>query len=267
MRCGALSIFKAAVLIGTLLGGVLARGADDLPGGILRDGERFVYDFRYQKGFMGIPAGTASLSTVATNYRGRAAFALELVLQASPIVEKVYHLTTRFRSLVGPDLEPIAYLKEAEEGTRFYTETAEFVPRAEGGCVVKSRRAFQGGRVQTGNCIREGRVYDLVSVCFHARGKEMAGARVGDRFPVSVASGVTVRDRTILYRGNEMMDVEGGGRVPCQVFVLLADERGKAAEVATFWISRDRHRMPVRIDVSLKFGAVSVRLAEKGRSE
>lgn len=225
----------------------------------LMDGEAFAYSLYCVQGFIPIPAGTASLSVAATNHQGAAAFSLDMALDASSVVEKVYHFRTRFRSLVTPELEPILYEKSAEEGSRFYAETTTFTRLESGEHSVACRRVFKEGRVDTGSEARKGRIFDLVSVCFFARSLRRSFP-IGEHLPVSVVSGVKVRDRTLVYSGEDAESGESGRQVPCDVFILQEKKGPSTCEVARFWISRDTRRVPVRIDMALKWGRVSVRL-------
>ena len=230
----------------------------------LVDGEAFEYSLYCVQGFIPIPAGTATLSVTATNHQGTTAYALDMALDASSLVEKVYHFRTRFSSLVTPDLQPLLYEKGAEEGDRFYTEMTTFTWLGSGENSVACRRVFRDGRVDTGSDARKGRIYDLVSVCFFARSLRHSMVK-GERMPVSVVSGVRVRDRTLVYRGEDAASGEKGEKVSCDVFALMGDvkEDGPEKEVARFWISRDSCRIPVRIDMALKWGSISVRLEKR----
>lgn len=227
-----------------------------------KDGEVFEYGLCASKGLITISAGTATLSTTATNYQGRAALALELSLKSSMFVETFYHLRTTITSFVTPDLRPLAYKKYAEEGSRIYTEVAEFSPTSTGGCSVVSTRTVKGGRTDRVTNVRKRQVYDLVSANVLVRSDVMGHAVPGDRIPISVATGVWIRDGTIVCRGEETVTTESGENVPCRVFALVVNEGKleKEVERAIFWLSNDSRRVPVRIDLMPNFGQVSVRL-------
>lgn len=227
----------------------------------LTDGESFQYSLYCVQGFIPIPAGTATLSVAATNHFGKPAFLLGMSLEASSVVEKVYHFQTAMTSLVTPEFVPLRYWKSAEEGSRHYTETTTFTRLETGECEVSCRREIKGGRVDTGQEVRRGMIYDLVSVCFFARGLP-SSIPVGRRFPLAVVSGVKVRDRTLVCLGEDMASGEKGGKIACDSFALKGADKKEEAdkEVARFWISRDERRVPVRIDMALKWGSVSVRL-------
>ena len=230
---------------------------------LLSPGESFDYGLYFHEGPLPIPAGEARLSTSATTCRGRSAIALQMEVKASSIIESFYHLRTSFTSVVTPALQSLGYVKRAEEGSRTYTESATFDYQGEN-CIVSSRRSVRGGKVQTGRTVRKGRVYDLVNVCFFARVRDLDRLSRGAYFPVAVASGVSVRERRLVYHGVQMGLTAEGTRMPCHVLVLLAkDEHKRDVESARFWISRDDRRMPVRIDMVLKFGTASVRLRKR----
>jgi len=245
----------------------LILGCLPLGGGQIRlaDGELFQYSLYCVQGFIPIPAGTATLSVTATNHLGKSAFLLGMTLDASPVIEKICHVRTRMASLVTPEFLPLCYRKSAEEGSRHYTETTTFTQLDTGECSVSCRREIKGGRVDTGQEVRRGSIYDLVSVCFFARGLQ-SSIPVGRRFPLAVVSGVKVRERTLVFRGEDKVSGVNGEKVVCDTFVLMGSEKKGESdkEVARFWISRDEDHVPVRIDMALKWGSVSVRLEKVG---
>ena len=230
----------------------------------LRDGERIAYDLYYQKGFVAIPAGTAELSVAKTGE----AYDLALTLAASPVVEKVYHLSTRLASRVTPELRPARYTKHAEEGGRVYDEVVDFGETADGGCAVSCRRTFADGRVRTNEVRCATAVHDLLSVLFQARTTDLLARAQAGRVVLPVATGLKVEDEILVYHGDEDVGTVDGKDVPSQVFSLLkrAKPGEEAAELARFWLSKDARRLPLRINLNLKFGSASARL-RTGTSE
>lgn len=220
----------------------------------LVDGERFTYALYLKQGFVTVKAGTASLAVRETE---RGMFEATLALKAAPVVEMVYHLDVRMTTRLTADLKPLRFEKHAEEGNRVYDETSVFSCPDEGICGVSSRRTFADGKVDVGDTRRPEQVFDLVSLLFHARRLDVARMKPGALLEVAVVSGVKVRDQSLVYRGEEMVETAGGAKVEAGVFALLDKEGG---ETARFVFSRKGNRIPQRIDISLKFGSVSARL-------
>lgn len=237
---------------------LLGAAADVSPA--LRDGERIAYDLYLQKGIVALPAGTALLSTVRTND----AYALELRLAALPVVDKIYHLSTCLTSRVTPDLRPLRYTKHAEEGGRVYDEVVDFRPLENGGCAVSCRRTEADGRTRTNDVRRTTAVYDLVSVLFQARATDLLARAKAGRVVLPVATGIRVDDQVLVPCGDEEVETADGRNVPSQVFSLLrrANPGEEASELARFWLSKDERRLPLRINLFLKFGTASARLRE-----
>lgn len=227
-------------------------------GAALRDGERIAYDLYYEKAFMAIPAGTAELSVARVD----GAYDLVLALAASPVVEKVYHLSTRLESRVTPDLRPLRYAKHAEEGGRVYDEVVGFTALADGGCAVSCRRTFADGTFRTNEVRRATAVHDLLSVLFQARTTDLLARAQAGRVVLPVATGLKVEDEVLVFKGDEVVGTADGRDVPAQVFSLLkpAKPGEEASELARFWLSKDARRLPLRINLYLKFGAASARL-------
>ena len=220
----------------------------------LVNGETFAYALYLKQGFVTVRAGTASLAVKETE---RGIFEATLSLRASSLVEAVYHLDVHMTTRLTADLKPLRFDKHAEEGSRIYDETSVFSCPAGGGCGVMSRRTFANGKVDVGDARRSGQVFDLVSLLFHARRLDVARLKPGARLEVPVVSGVTVRDQSLVYKGEEKVETADGSEVEVGVFALLAKDGG---ETARFAFSREGCRIPQRLDISLKFGSISARL-------
>lgn len=225
---------------------------------VLQEDECFQYAFTYGKGICSIGAGSGELEVSGTNHLGQSAFALSLTLRASMLVEAVYHLETRFTSIVTPDLRSLGYVKHAEEGSHVYDEKADFAYADDGVCTVDATRTVRGQTPQRGHSTRKGPVYDLVNVIFCARTMDLSTRVKGDVWPFSVATGVHVEDQSLVYRGLERVKTDSGAQALAHVFTLSRRNPKKdMTESARFWFSADARRVPLRIDFNLKFGTLS----------
>ena len=245
------TLMSAALIAGSLSCGTVLAGSPRLA-----DGEKFTYVLYLKQGFVSVKAGVA---TIAVAKKG-GAFEATLALQTTALIETFYHLDVRMSSLLTPELKPLRFDKHAEEGCRVYDEVSVFSYPVAGGCGVSSRRMFSDGKTDVGEAKRSEQVFDLVSLLFYARRLDVARLKPGARLNIPVVSGVTVRDQSLVYRGEETIETADGAKVKSGVFVLLAKEGG---ETARFAFSQEGDRVPQRLDVSLKFGSVSARLIPK----
>ena len=257
-----LAALAGASLCGPARGGDAA--AADASAAALRDGARIAYDLHLEQGFMSMPAGTAELSVAETN----GVYDLSMTLTASPAVETFYHVSARLESHVAPDLRPLRYRKHAEEGGRVYDEVVDFRALADGGCAVSCRRTLADGTFRTNEVRRAAAVHDILSVLLLARETDLLARAQAGRVTLPVATGLKVEDVALVFRGDEEVETAGGRDVPSQVFGLLkrAKPGEEASELARFWLSKDGRRLPLRINLYLKFGAASARL-RAGKSE
>ena len=219
----------------------------------IADGESFAYALYLKQGLLTVRAGTASLNVTKKGDSYEAA----LEFRAASVVDMVYHLAVRMSTLLTPDLKPIVYVKHAEEGSSVYDETIAFSTSAEGGCMVAARRVFKSGKTDTGVVSRPVQVFDLVSLIFYARCLDVEDLKPGTRIDLPVASGVKVRDQSLVYAGMEEVETAGGRKVKACVFELVSGPNVQTARLA---FSSEGNRIPQRIDVALKFGSVSARL-------
>ena len=220
----------------------------------IADGEEFDYALYVKQGFITVKAGTAHLSVKEKD----GAYEASLELKALSFVDMIYHLYVRMSTRLTPELKPLRYEKHAEEGRSVYDEVSVFSYPQEGGCGISSRRTFSDGKVDVGETRREGSVFDLLSLIFHARRLDVAGLKPGMRIDVSVISGVKVRDQSLVYKGVEEIKAHDGRKIKAGVFDLRSEESGGIS--AQFVFSQDGSRIPQRIDISQKLGSLSARL-------
>ena len=224
-----------------------------LGGPQLVDGEKLTYALYVKQGIVMAKAGEASITVTKKD----GDYEATLALQTTAIVEAVYHLAVRMTARLTPEMKPLRFEKHAEEGSRIYDEVSTFAYPDEGGCAVSSRRMFADGKVDVGEMKSAGQVFDLVSLIFHTRRLDVARLKPGERVKVSVVSGVTVREQSLVYRGEEEIETADGAKAKSGVFVLLAKDGG---ETARFVFSQEGNRVPQKLDVSLKYCSVSARL-------
>ena len=215
--------------------------------------ETFTYALYVQQGFISIKAGTASIAIVEAS----GGYEARLTLQTTALVEAIFHVDVRITTRLTRELKPLRYEKHVEEGSRVYDEECVFSYPPGGGCVVSSRRTHADGRVEVGKGRRERQVYDLLSLFFYARRLDFARLTPEKRVSVPVVSGVRVRDKTLVYKGEEEVEIADGGKVKAGVFVLYAWDGNESARFA---FSQEGTRVPQRLDVALKFGSGSARL-------
>ena len=182
-----------------------------------------------------------------------------MTIKAQPLVDVIYHLYVKMATRLSPDMEPLRYEKHAEEGSRVYDEVSIFDYPPGGGCRVTSRQTFNDGDVK--ECVTNiaGKVYDLLSLAFHARRLDASRLKPRERLDVAVVSGVKVRDQSLEYQGVEEVKIDGGAAVKAGVFLLSSEEDGGVT--ARFAFSQDERRVIQRIDITHnRHGSLSVRL-------
>lgn len=220
----------------------------------IADGEKFTYALYVKQGFITVKAGMAYLSVKEKD----GAYEASLELKALSFVDMIYHLYVRMSTRLTPELKPLRYEKHAEEGRSVYDEVSIFSYPADGGCGISSKLTFSDGDVDVGETQRQGQVFDLLSLIFHARRLDVASLKPGMRLEVSVISGVKVRDQSLVYKGVEEIKTYDGKKIKAGVFDLRSEEKGGVS--AQFIFSQDGSRIPQRIDISQKLGSLSARL-------
>ena len=78
---------------------------------ILVDGESLDYTLRFNWKFIWINAGTASLQTYKTYYKGEPAFSTSLIANSSKGADKIFLLRDTLQTTVSTQLEPLFFQK------------------------------------------------------------------------------------------------------------------------------------------------------------
>lgn len=237
------------------IGAVPCESAAAEPSPAVTDGESFTYALYLEYGFMTAKGGMACLDV---KKRGEE-YEATMTLEALPLVDAIYHLYVKTATRLSPDMKPLSYEKHAEEGSRVYDEVSIFDYPPGGGCRVTSKQTFNDGGVKECVTNMADKVYDLLSLAFHARRLDVSRLKTKERMDVAVVSGVQVHVQSLEYQGVEEVEIDDGAKVKAGVFFLSSEEDGGVT--ARFAFSQDERRVIQRIDITHnRHGSVSVRL-------
>ena len=85
-----------------------------------KSGEYLTYNLYYNWKFVWVKAGTASMSTVQSTYKGKPAWRASLTTRGNKRVDDYFILRDTLLSYSTLDLAPLYYRKGAREGKRYY---------------------------------------------------------------------------------------------------------------------------------------------------
>ena len=105
-----------------------------------KSGEFLSYNLYYNWKFVWVKAGTASMYTVGSTYKGKPAYRSSLTTRGNNKVDNMFVLRDTLLCYSSTDLEPLYFRKGAREGKRY---TVDF-PSADGKETSPARLRFNG---------------------------------------------------------------------------------------------------------------------------
>ena len=87
-----------------------------------KSGEFLSYDLYFNWKFVWVKVGTASMSTVQSNYKGQKAFRSSLITRGNDQLDNVFIMRDTLLCYTDTDLSPLYFRKGAREGDRYYVD-------------------------------------------------------------------------------------------------------------------------------------------------
>lgn len=223
-----------------------------------QSGEEITYDLYFNWGIIAKKVGTASFKTVGTTYKGQQAFRTELLANTNRTADAIFKMRDTLTSIVSTRMEPLYYRKGSEENDR-YTIDEVFYSYANGVSHVDMQRFRRGSDEITHDSADDSRcIFDMVSIMAWARSVDPATLRNGERQDFPLASGSHVEEGTLVYYGKKNLDAKDGHTYRTLVYSYITHKDGKSSEIIRFYVSDDDNHLPLRLDLSLKFGSARV---------
>lgn len=225
----------------------------------LTDGE--VISYTLSLGF--IKGGEASLITKKTNYRGKEAYEVSLIVSTTKAVDKLFSIRDTLTTTVTSDIEPLFFTKHCFENDDIVYETAEFSREGENDYRGRLMKRYKEGDEKRLDTICPRPIYDMVSLVLYARNIDLENAVEGQRFQFSMADAAVVENENLIYMGRSRVKVAGEQK-DCQVFSLVQPytEKGKSKEkeLIRIFVSDDAERIPVQMDINLPVSKARARM-------
>lgn len=221
--------------------------------------ERLDYTLYFNWKFVWIKAGTASLTTRPTTYKGQEAVEATLLASSSGTADNLYYLRDTLTTTVSRKGVPLFFEKHCIEGKDVVWERAWYSRTQQGQYKVDLRKDYVDGHVREDQWTGSAQPYDLVSIMLHARSLDLDALTVGQRLTFPVVDSKKVLSQTLVYLGRQQMKAEGSGLVECHAFSLKGSG-DEAKEVLRFYLSTAAQHVPVQIDINFRFGSAKAKL-------
>ena len=225
-----------------------------------KGGEFVSYDLYFNWKFVWLKVGTASMSTVSSNYQGVPAFRSSLITRGNEKLDNMFVMRDTLLCYTNEDLSPLYYRKGAREGKRYYVDELWYnYPK--GNCHVKMHEITNSGDHLWKEAEYKDCIYDMMSIYLRARNFDSSSLKEGDKIPLPIASGLKITNSWLKYNGTTTLKMKNNNsKYRCLVFSFIEREDGKNHELIRFYITDDKNHLPVRLDMFLSFGSAKAYL-------
>ena len=221
-----------------------------------KSGEFLYYNLYYNWKFVWVKAGSASMSTVMSRYKGKPAYRTSLTTRGNNKVDEMFVLRDTLLAYVSDGLAPLYYRKGAREGKRYYVD--EVFYSYEGNNVnLRQHELHASGNHTWKNTTSNDCMYDMVSSFLRARNYDPTGWNKGQVIKIPIADGDDTKTALLKYRGKSNIKADNGVKYRCLVLSYMEKEEGQKdyKEIVRFYVTDDSNHIPVRLDMFLRFGS------------
>lgn len=219
-----------------------------------KSGEFLSYNLYYNWKFVWVKAGTASMSTVQSNYQGHQAYRASLITRGNKKVDDLFVLRDTLLCYSTLDMAPLYFRKGAREGKR-YTVDEVFYDYKNGQVNLKLHRQRNDGSHIWNKHSQEDCVFDMLNIFLRARSFNPEGWKKGHVVRIPIADGRDINQAILKYRGKTTIKADNGHKYRCLQLSYMEKEKDDFKEIARFYVSDDSNHIPVRIDMFLRFGS------------
>ena len=219
-----------------------------------KSGEFLSYNLYYNWKFVWVKAGTASMSTVQSQYRGNPAWRGSLITRGNRKVDEMFVLRDTLLCYSSIDLMPLYFRKGAHEGSR-YTVDEVFYNYSSGTPSLRLHRQHRDGSNTWKNKTSNECVFDMMNMFLRARSFNPEGWKKGHVLSFPIAEGKDVDLAQLRYRGKVTIKADNGKKYRCLQLSYMEKDNGKYKEIVRFYVTDDQNHIPVRLDMYLRFGA------------
>ncbi|WP_354330389.1 DUF3108 domain-containing protein [Pedobacter sp. CG_S7] len=216
---------------------------------VFQAGEVLEYKLKY--GFITAAEATIKVLNTDLKFDGNSTYKLSVDAHTSGTFDVFYKIRDRYDSYIDKDtLTPYFYQENVREGGYRREDKARFTQSIRK--IVSNRGTFTGPTHQT---------FDLVSAYYFARSLDISKMKLGDEFALNYFLGDEISQLKIAYMGKEVINTKLGN-IRCLKFspsiqpgrIFRKDSR------LYLWITDDGNRVPVKAQVEILVGAVTMEI-------
>lgn len=224
------------------------------------NGEFVSYDLYFNWKFVWFKVGTASMSTVTSNYKGQDAYRCSLTTRGNQQLDNMFVMRDTLLCYTDMNVAPLYFRKGAREGKRYYVDEIWYT-YPNNNCHVKMHEITSSGDHKWKEAEYKNCLYDMMSIYLRARNFNADELTEGEKIPLPIADGLKVANAWLKYGGKTTLKMKNSSnKYRCLVFSFIQREDNKNHELIRFYVTDDENHLPVRLDMFLSFGTAKAYL-------
>lgn len=217
------------------------------------DREVITYQLYFNWKFVWIKAGTATMTTQPSTYKGKNVFRTSLVTQTSRKIDRFFVMRDTITSFCDLDLSPLYYRKGAREGKRYYVDEVWYT-NSGNKTLATMRHLAADGEVTAEKHTYDRNVSDMINSFMRIRSMDVSSWKKGHSETVYIAGGSKLTTARLVFNGRKTIKGDDNKKYPCLVISYNEKENGKWKEIVKFYVTDDYRHIPIRLDLNLRFG-------------
>lgn len=222
--------------------------------------EHLTYNLYFNWQFIWITAGTAQMNTVSTTYQGKPAFSSNLITKSSARIDKYFRMRDTLQIYSTKTLAPLYYKKASHEGKRNYIDEMWY-SYPNGKCAVTHKMIKNDGSTEVQKHTYNDCVYDMLNIFLRARNFDATNWKKGHAENMNIAGFSELVKARLVYMGRKTIKADNGKKYNCLELKYEELDGKKYEEIVRFFVTDDTRHVPVRLDLSLKFGSAKAFLS------
>lgn len=217
------------------------------------DREVITYQLYFNWKFVWIKAGTATMTTQPSTYKGKNVFRTSLVTQTSRKIDRFFVMRDTITSFCDLDLSPLYYRKGAREGKRYYVDEVWYT-NSGNKTLATMRHLAADGEVTAEKHTYDRNVSDMINSFMRIRSMDVSSWTKGHSETVYIAGGSKLTTACLVFNGRKTVKGDDNKKYRCLVISYNEKENGKWKEIVKFYVTDDYRHIPIRLDLNLRFG-------------
>lgn len=246
---------KKLLLISLLLLGFnIAKAQCTVKNTAFKSGEAISYNMYFNWKFVWLKAGTASMTTVQSTYKGQSAWRTSMITRGNGKFDNFFLMRDTLLSYSTLDMLPLYYRKGAREGDHYRVDEY-FYTYAGGNTNIKFHRLHNNGTHTYNNLSYHDCLFDMMNVFSRSRSLDPSKWQKGHIVEFKIVDGKKLLPAHIVYKGKTTIKADNGVKYRCLQLSYMEKEGGSYKRVADLYITDDLNHVPVELDMFLKWGA------------